>query len=79
MACRFPDKVKHPDKDSALAHIRSLYRNGKGCPDYAAYPCDGGRHWHVGHSQLRMHKRIRRALAVGNATTAHARRIRARR
>jgi hypothetical protein len=30
MACRFPDKVKHPDKDSALAHIRSLYRNGKG-------------------------------------------------
>jgi len=63
MTCASPHKIKHTSKEAAKAAIRSLYRSGRGNPDYRAYPCDG--HWHVGHSQERLGQRIRRALRRG--------------
>lgn len=75
MSCKFPGKIKHPTEQEAREHIRALYKAGKGNPDYLPYPCDGGRHWHVGHSQQRLGERIRQATKLGNGRAARARRI----
>ena len=58
-------KVIHASKADALAAIRSLYRAGRGNPDYRSYPCraaDGTEHWHIGHSRHALRRRVRRAL-----------------
>lgn len=60
MICPKTQKVIHATKDDARAAIRSLYKAGRGNPDYRAYPC--GEHWHVGHSRVALRKRVRRAL-----------------
>lgn len=58
--CPKTQKVIHASKDDARAAIASLYRAGRGNPDYRPYPC--GQHWHVGHSRVALAKRVRRAL-----------------
>ncbi|GAB2762820.1 hypothetical protein [Nocardioides pakistanensis] len=64
--CPKTQKVIHASKDDARAAIASLYRAGRGNPDYRPYPCretaDGPVHWHVGHSRVALAKRVRRAL-----------------
>lgn len=79
MSCSSPGKVKHLSREAAVAHIRALYKAGLGNQDYHPYACDGGRHWHVGHSQDRLKERIARAVRVGNSKAARADRVRKRR
>lgn len=75
--CKWPEKRKHPNKQAALEHIRQLYRQGKGNPDYAPYQC--GDHWHIGHSKKWLGQRIKNAVRAGSGKAAKARRIRSRR
>lgn len=65
--CRWPEKAKHATRDDAVKAIASLYRHGRGNPDYVAYPC--GDHWHIGHNRKRFEQRIRRALKPRRDTT----------
>lgn len=60
--CPTTSKIIHTTRDDARRHIASLYRAGKGNPDYAVYRCPDADHYHVGHSVVRLSKRIRRAL-----------------
>lgn len=60
-ACPHPEKLRHRSKGSAIAHIRSLYREGKGNPDLTPYRCVCGA-WHVGHDARHFGKRIKIAL-----------------
>lgn len=63
MKCPTTGKVCHTSLDAAKAAIASLYRNGKGNPDYRAYRCtDDSSHWHIGHDRKHLQWRIRRAL-----------------
>ena len=47
----------------AWAHIKSLKAAGKFVADMAPYPCHG--HWHVGHSEKKLRKRIKHSLGKG--------------
>lgn len=60
--CPTTGKIIHATRDDARRHIAALYRAGKGNPDYSVYHCADANHWHVGHSAVRLSKRIRRAL-----------------
>ena len=79
MTCYHPEKVKHATLEEAREHIRRLYRAGRGNPDYQAYPCDGGAHWHIGHSMRHFHERIRKVVRHGSSVSVRGRRMRHRR
>jgi hypothetical protein len=59
--CPRPEKIPHRTRWAARAAISALYQAGKGNPDLNAYRCDCGA-WHVGHSSVRLRKRIQTAL-----------------
>lgn len=59
--CPSPMKRAHQTKGDALKHIQSLYKAGRGNPDYRPYPCECGV-WYVGHSRARLGQRIRASL-----------------
>lgn len=61
--CPKTGKIIHATRWDALDAIRSLYRAGRGNPDYRAYQC--GHHWHIGHSKVSLNKRIRKVLRDG--------------
>ena len=42
-------KVRHPDRDAALAHIFSLVRKGKARGLMSPYKCRWCGAWHMGH------------------------------
>jgi hypothetical protein len=60
--CQTSGKIIHASRRDALAAIRALARSGRGSPDYAAYRCPFGDHWHVGHDRNKFVRRIRRAM-----------------
>ena len=74
MTCQSPHKIKYPSRAAAKAAIASLYRAGRGNPDYVAYGCDDGRHFHIGHNRKRFVKRIRRVLEPPRETRRRQRR-----
>lgn len=59
MNCPRAGKISHVSRRAAAAHIQSLL--ARGAQDLRAYPC--GDHWHVGHHQGELVKRIRSSLA----------------
>lgn len=59
--CPHPDKRVHKTKAEALEHIQSLYKAGRGNPDYRPYLCECGA-WHVGHDKFRLATRARAAM-----------------
>lgn len=63
--CDTTGKIIHANRRDALAAIRSLARANRGNPDYCAYRCPFGDHWHVGHSKNKLVTRIRRSLRGG--------------
>jgi hypothetical protein len=63
--CPTPAKVAHHSEVDARVHLAALRRVG-GSPDLTVYRCGG--HWHVGHSQVRLRKRIRAVLARARLT-----------
>lgn len=73
-----PSKARHVSRAAAVAHIGSLYRDGKGNPDLAPYPC--GDHWHIGHDVAHFGKRIKASLRSGRGPkTIYARNRRTKR
>lgn len=67
--CPATGKIAHPSPAAAKAHIKSLYKTGRGNPDYRVYPCEhthDGKHWHIGHSRASLDYRIRKALRGRN-------------
>lgn len=61
-ACPTPTKRAYDDKAGALGHARWLRRGGASV-DVLPYRCPCGS-WHVGHSQVSLRRRIRRAIAT---------------
>lgn len=59
-ACPTPNKIKHRTAEAAEKQLASMRAKLLVSPDLVVYPCGG--HWHVGHSQRSLEKRIRRAL-----------------
>lgn len=72
MKCPTCGKVAHPTREKALGHIATLYRAGRGNPDYRPYRC--GDYWHIGHSAISFRKRIQKALAPGRSKNSIYRR-----
>jgi hypothetical protein len=58
--CPSPSKVQHKSPGAAAAHLNWLRREQGANADLNIYPCAG--HWHVGHSQRKLVRRIRQAL-----------------
>lgn len=59
--CPATGKVQHATEGAAWAHVRELRRAKGASVDLLPYRCDCGA-WHVGHSQVALAKRVRRAL-----------------
>jgi len=58
--CAKAKKVIHLTEEAGWAHIASLRKAGHYTKDYEPYPC--GKHYHVGHAQSKLRKRIKAAL-----------------
>ena len=60
--CPTPQKKGvYASQEAAREHIRKLYRNGLGNPDYTVYMCACG-YYHVGHSKSHLKFRIQRSI-----------------
>lgn len=57
--CERAGKTIHANKPAAVLAMKALYRH-KAATDLNVYVC--GDHWHVGHSKVKLNRRIRQAL-----------------
>lgn len=66
--CHRCRKVIHPSRDAAQAERDRLVAAKDLSPDVHVYRCPSRRqHWHIGHSQTLLRRRIRQARREGVA------------